>query len=126
MSKLSRIEDVEARQAAQQAARAEASADTRDTPPENPEHTGAEQPRTLEPKPEPEPVPEPEPQPQAKADDAPAAQPQKRSLADQEEDFHGISTAEPLGMGHTVLRAAAVIVFLCAVAFVLNYWFHFV
>lgn len=100
-----------------------------------------------EPEPEPEPATAPEPQPtrkdeapkQAKAQrlpDAPGPSrhagfqraPQGRApmTAQEEEDFHGLGSGDSMGVGQGVLVAAAIVVFVAAILYILNSWIHFI
>ena len=111
----------------------------------------AAQRQDAEPEPAPVPDPEPEPEPQATPgaeapeQDAAAAQkwhdthdssrrggfqraPQGRApmTAQEEEDFHGLGSGDSMGVGQGVLVAAAIVVFVAAILYILNSWIHFI
>lgn len=132
MGNLSHIEDVEARNAAadEQEMRAAQQA------------LRAAQERTAPVAPQADAVPasDAEPARQAPAGghegrkpDAPAAagrgrlqeRPQEHMTAQQEEDFHGLSSMESMGVGQKILIVLAVIVVIAAILYVLNNWLHF-
>lgn len=46
--------------------------------------------------------------------------------AEDEEDFHGLSSVESMGIGQKFLIVLAVIVVIAAILYVLNSWLHFV
>ena len=46
--------------------------------------------------------------------------------AAEEEDFHGLSSTEGMGVGQKVLIALAVVVCVAAVLYVVNSWVHFI
>lgn len=96
---------------------------------------------------EPEPATAPEPQPtrkdetpeQAEAQRLPDAPdplrhagfqraPQGRApmTAQEEEDFHGLGSGDSMGVGQGVLVAAAIVVFVAAILYILNSWIHFI
>lgn len=97
--------------------------------------------------PEPEPATAPEPQPTRK-DEAPeraeaqrlpdAPDPSRQAgfqrapqgrapmTAQEEEDFHGLGSGDSMGVGQGVLVAAAIVVFVAAILYILNSWIHFI
>lgn len=100
-----------------------------------------------EPAREPEPATAPEPQPTRKDEaperveaqrlpDAPGPSrhagfqraPQGRApmTAQEEEDFHGLGSGDSMGVGQGVLVAAAIVVFVAAILYILNSWIHFI
>ena len=46
--------------------------------------------------------------------------------AQDEEDFHGLSSVESMVIGQKIIIVLAVIVFIAAILYVLNSWLHFV
>ena len=99
------------------------------------------------PAPSPAPATAPEPQPtrkdeapeQAEAQRLPDAPdpsrhagfqraPQGRApmTAQEEEDFHGLGSGDSMGVGQGVLVAAAIVVFVAAILYILNSWIHFI
>ena len=94
---------------------------------------------------EPEPAPQATPGAEAPEQDAAAAQkwhdthdssrrggfqraPQGRApmTAQEEEDFHGLGSGDSMGVGQGVLVAAAIVVFVAAILYILNSWIHFI
>lgn len=51
--------------------------------------------------------------------------PRDNLTAQQEEDFHGLSSVESMGAGQKILIVLAVMVVIAAVLYILNSWFHF-
>lgn len=99
------------------------------------------------PAPSPAPATAPEPQPtrkdeapeQAEAQRLPDAPdpsrhagfqraPQGRApmTAQEEENFHGLGSGDSMGVGQGVLVAAAIVVFVAAILYILNSWIHFI
>lgn len=96
MSKLSHIEDVEQR--------AEAQHETPDAPAEKPVHPHGDQ----------------DPQPfsiTASAAELPA---------EEDEEFHGLDSTQPMGALHKALIAIAAVVVVVAILYIVNSWIHFV
>lgn len=100
-----------------------------------------------EPEPEPEPATAPEPQPTRKDEAPEQAEAQRRPdapgpsrhagfqrapqgrapmTAQEEEDFHGLGSGDSMGVGQGVLVAAAIVVFVAAILYILNSWIHFI
>lgn len=98
MSKLSHIEDVERRTQQEQA--------------EGPKATSSDS--------APRDIPKPE---TAQPD---IASPQGDMSAEQEEQFHGLDTTQPMGAGHKALIVIAVIVVAVAILYIVNSWIHFI
>ena len=96
MSKLSHIEDVERR--AQQEQEREAQV---------PESASR-------------PIPSDEP------DRAEAPSAQEDMTAEQEEEFHGLDTMQPMGGGHKALIVIALVVVAVAILYIVNSWIHFI
>ena len=46
--------------------------------------------------------------------------------AQEEEDFHGLDSGDSMGVGQGVLVAAAIVVFVAAILYILNSWIHFI
>lgn len=46
--------------------------------------------------------------------------------AQEEEDFHGLGSGDSMGVGQGVLVAAAIVVFVAAILYILNSWIHFI
>lgn len=46
--------------------------------------------------------------------------------AREEEDFHGLGSGDSMGVGQGVLVAAAIVVFVAAILYILNSWIHFI
>lgn len=46
--------------------------------------------------------------------------------AQEEEDFHGLGSGDSMGVGRGVLVAAAIVVFVAAILYILNSWIHFI
>lgn len=98
MSKLSHIEDVERRAQQEQARDAQAA---------QPDH-----------------VPQGTPEPKAAQYDRVSGQ--GDMSAEQEEEFHGLDSTQPMGAGHKALIAIAVVVVIVAILYIVNSWIHFV
>ena len=97
MSKLSHIEDVERRAQQEQEREAQVSV---------PESASR-------------PIPSDEP------DRAEAPSAQEDMTAEQEEEFHGLDTMQPMGGGHKALIVALVVVAV-AILYIVNSWIHFI
>lgn len=98
MSKLSHIEDVERR--AQQEQEREARV---------PEHEPASDAATRA------------------EQDAPDVPPMQEDMtAEQEEEFHGLDSTQPMGAGHKALIAIALVVVAVAILYIVNSWIHFI
>lgn len=98
MSKLSHIEDVE-RRAQQEQVR-----DAQESQPDFADH-GA-------------------PEPQAAQRDFTSEQ--GDMSAEQEEEFHGLDSTQPMGAGHKALIVIAVVVVIVAILYIVNSWIHFI
>ncbi len=46
--------------------------------------------------------------------------------AQEEEDFHGLGSGDSMGVGQGALIAAAIVVFVAAILYILNSWIHFI
>lgn len=46
--------------------------------------------------------------------------------AQEEEDFHGLGSGDSMVVGQGVLVAAAIVVFVAAILYILNSWIHFI
>ena len=46
--------------------------------------------------------------------------------AQEEEDFHGLGSGDSMGVCQGVLVAAAIVVFVAAILYILNSWIHFI
>lgn len=46
--------------------------------------------------------------------------------AQEEENFHGLGSGDSMGVGQGVLVAAAIVVFVAAILYILNSWIHFI
>ena len=46
--------------------------------------------------------------------------------AEQEEEFHGLDSTQPMGAGHKALIAIAVVVVIVAILYIVNSWIHFI
>ena len=98
MSKLSHIEDVERRAQQEQEREAQVSV---------PESASR-------------PIPSDEP------DRAEAPSAQEDMTAEQEEEFHGLDTIQPMGGGHKALIVIALVVVAVAILYIVNSWIHFI
>lgn len=102
MSKLSSIEDVE-RRARQEQERAARAAEADPAPREN-QTSAAAQPTSV----------------------SDPASDQGDMTAEQEEEFHGLDTTPPMGVGHKALIVIAVVVVIVAILYIVNSWIHFI
>ena len=113
MGKLSHIEDVEARQAAFEQAQMQAAQEA---------IRQAQQPAAASEQGQPEAdsgfsVQEPA--------DHDAQEPRLETTASQEEDFHGLSSVDSMGVGQKFLIVLAIVVVVAAVLYILDSWLHF-
>lgn len=46
--------------------------------------------------------------------------------AEQEEEFHGLDSEQPMGAGHKILIIVALVVLMAAILYIVNSWIHFV
>lgn len=72
---------------------------------------------------------------QAAADDASASSADAHAedplanadmTAEQEEEFHGLGSEQPMGAGHKILIIVALVVLAAAILYIVNSWIHFV
>lgn len=54
------------------------------------------------------------------------ASPQGDMSAEQEEEFHGLDSTQPMGAGHKALIVIAVVVVIVAILYIVNSWIHFI
>lgn len=99
MSKLSHIEDVERRAQQEQADEPKAA---------SPDSASRDIPNSETPQPD------------------IAASPQGDMSAEQEEEFHGLDSTQPMGAGHKALIVIAVVVVIVAILYIVNSWIHFI
>lgn len=52
--------------------------------------------------------------------------PQGDMSAEQEEEFHGLDSTQPMGAGHKALIVIAVVVVIVAILYIVNSWIHFI
>lgn len=64
--------------------------------------------------------------PRSRATQPDIASPQGDMSAEQEEQFHGLDTMQPMGAGHKALIVIAVIVVAVAILYIVNSWIHFI
>ena len=46
--------------------------------------------------------------------------------AEQEEEFHGLDSMQPMGGGHKALIVIALVVVAVAILYIVNSWIHFI
>lgn len=51
---------------------------------------------------------------------------QEDMTAEQEEEFHGLDTMQPMGGGHKALIVIALVVVAVAILYIVNSWIHFI
>lgn len=56
--------------------------------------------------------------------EAPSAQ--EDMTAEQEEEFHGLDSMQPMGGGHKALIVIALVVVAVAILYIVNSWIHFI
>ena len=66
------------------------------------------------------------PIPSDEPDRAEAPSAQEDMTAEQEEEFHGLDTMQPMGGGHKALIVIALVVVAVAILYIVNSWIHFI
>ena len=72
------------------------------------------------------PCPNLPPVPFDEPDRAEAPSAQEDMTAEQEEEFHGLDTMQPMGGGHKALIVIALVVVAVAILYIVNSWIHFI